>query len=81
MKVYGHAISDEKALMHFDLNDYVRKLGIGNGLGAFMDTLQKIPHHKECGIVNLNTSHQPGSHRVCYFKDLQHRIYLSYLVK
>ena len=76
MKVYGHA--DEKALTNSHLNDYVRKLGIGNFRGVFMrDTLPKTPHHKECGIVNLNTSHQPRSHWVCYFKDLQHHIYFD----
>ena len=43
------------------------------------DTLHKIiPHHKESGIVNLNTIHQPGSHWVCYSKDgMKQRIYFD----
>ena len=31
------------------------------------DTLPQTPHQYECGIVNFNTSHQPGSHWVCYY--------------
>ena len=61
MKVYGLVIQDEKTLTNFDLNEYVRRLGNGNARGVFMrDTLPKIPPHKECGIGNLNTSHQVG---------------------
>ena len=32
-------------------------------------TLPKATHHKECGILNFNTSHEPGCHWVFYFKD------------
>ena len=47
--------------------------------GVFMrDTLPKVPHHKECGIVNFNNSYEPGSHWVCYFKDgMDQRIYFD----
>ena len=47
--------------------------------GVFMrDTLPRVSHHKECGIVNSNTSHQSGSHWVCYFKDgMKHRVYFD----
>ena len=41
------------------------------------DTLPKIPHRKGCGIVNLNTSQQPGSHLVAYYKDEKRRIYFD----
>ena len=34
-----------------------------------LDTLPHTPYHQECGIVNLNTSREPESDRVCYFKD------------
>ena len=44
-------------------------LGNQNFKDVFMrDILARVAHHKECGIVNFNTSHQPGSHWVCYFK-------------
>ena len=40
------------------------------------DTLPKpIPHSVECGIVNLNTSSQSGSHWVCYYRNKSNRIY------
>ena len=42
------------------------------------DTLPRIAHQKECGIVNFNTSEQTGSLWVCYFKDgLNQRIYFD----
>ena len=70
MKVYGLHISDNKGLTNIDLYKYARELNINNFRGVFMrDTLPHIPYPKECGIVNLNTSREPGSHWVCYFKD------------
>ena len=33
------------------------------------DTIPSTPHLQECGIVNLNTSRESGSHWVCYFKN------------
>ena len=43
-----------------------------------LDTLPRVTHHKECGIVNFNTSHQSGSHWVCYFKDgMKRRIHFD----
>ena len=70
MKVYGVHISDDKGLTNIDLYRYARELNINNFRGVFMrDTIPRTPHHKECGIVNLNTSREPGSHWVCYFKD------------
>ena len=41
------------------------------------DTLPKKSKGKECGIVNLNTFKQPGSHWVCYYKDGTDRIYFD----
>ena len=71
MWVYGHDIPDDKGLTNLDLIEYVRKLGIEHFRGVFMrDTLpQQSSHHQECGIMNLNTSQQPGSHWTCYFRD------------
>ena len=79
MKVYGIDIPDGKGLTNFDLREYARELGIDHFRGVFMrDTLPKsTPHHQECGIVNLNTSHEPGSHWICYFKDHAKRIYFD----
>ena len=69
MKVFGLNISDAKGLTNIELESYTKKLGINNFRGVFMcDTLPDRPHQQECGIVNLNTSKEPGSHWVCYFK-------------
>ena len=79
MKVYGLTISDHRALTNIDLYRYVRELKIDNFRGVFMrDTLPRIPHKRECGIINFNTSEQTGSHWVCYFKDcMNQRIYFD----
>ena len=64
MDVYGIQISD-KSLSNFDLMKYAEDLNIPNFRGVFMrDELPKIPWLQECGIVNFNTSSEPGSH--CY---------------
>ena len=40
------------------------------------DTLSRqTPHSVECGIVNLNTSSQSGSHWICYYRNKSNRIY------
>ena len=39
------------------------------------DTLpRQTPHSVECGIINLNTSSQSGSHWVCYYRNKSNRI-------
>ena len=79
MKVYGLVIPDCKGLTNFDLDKHARNLRIPNFRGVFMrDTLPCNPYHKECGIVNFNTSEQSGSHWVCYLKDgMNQRIYFD----
>ena len=70
MKVFGLNIPDAKGLTNIELEDYAQKLGIDNFRGVFMrDTLPHRPYCQECGIVNLNTSKESGSHWMCYFKD------------
>ena len=41
------------------------------------DTLPQYPFNVESGIVNLNTSSQPGSHWVCYYRNKNERIYFD----
>ena len=68
MNVYGWNIPNNKGLTNLDIKEYAQKLGIQNFRSVFMgDTLPRVAHHKEHGIVNFNTSHQLGSHWVCYF--------------
>ena len=73
MNVYGLHIPD-KPLSNFEISDYVKKLNIPNFRGVFMrDELPKKPWTNECGIVNFNTSLEPGSHWVAYYKNGQNR--------
>ena len=74
MNVYGLHIPD-KPLSNFELLDYAKQLNIPNFRGVFMrDELPKKPWVNECGIVNFNTSLEPGSHWVAYYKDGKERI-------
>ena len=46
--------------------------------GVFMrDTLPLSPFNSECGIVNLNTSNQTGSHWGCYNRNKTDIIYFD----
>ena len=66
------------SLTNFDIYDIVKELKIPNFRGVFMkDTLPKRPNSNECGIMNLNTSGQSGSHWVCWFKNRLGRIYFD----
>ena len=77
MDVFGIIIPN-KVLTNFDLIDYSNQLEIPEFRGVFMrDTLPKSPKKLECGIVNLNTSAEKGSHWVCYYKDGKRRIYFD----
>lgn len=66
------------ALTNFDIIRYAADLKIPHFRGVFMrDTLPKKARKVECGIVNLNTSDQKGSHWVCYYKNDLQRIYFD----
>ena len=65
-------------LSNFDILKLVKHLKIPNFKGPFMrDELPKKPEKQECGIVNFNTSTEPGSHWVAYYKDGKERIYFD----
>ena len=64
------------ALTNHDILRYAVDLPYFRGM-YMRDTLPKRSLDRECGVVNLNTSHQPGSHWVCYHKDPQCRIYFD----
>ena len=65
-------------MSNLDILRYVERTHLPNFRGVFMrDTLPHSPRQRECGVVNLNTSHQPGSHWVCYFKKGKERIYFD----
>ena len=54
MKVYGLKIPNNRGLTNIDICGYAKELGIQNFRGVFMrDTLPRVAHRKECGIVNF----------------------------
>ena len=79
MNVYGLNISDDRGLINIDHYRYTRELNIDDFRDVFMrDTLPRIAHQKEYGIVNFNTSEHTGSHWVGYFKvGMNQRIYFD----
>ena len=77
MRVFSLELSDNP-LTNFDLSTYARELGIPHFRSVFMrDTLPRQPLSVECGIVNLYTPRQPGSHWVCYYRNNSNRIYFD----
>ena len=56
-----------KPLSNFDLESWVKRLGIKHFRGVFSrDTLPEHIRKKECGIVNLDSHIGPGTHWVAY---------------
>ena len=66
-------------LTNFDILRYVRQIHLPNFRGVFMRDMlpESGPYQRECGIVNLNTSKQSGSHWVCYYRNKKCRIYFD----
>ena len=61
-----------------DLLRFVTKLNIPYFRGVFMrDELRGSPKAHECGIMNLNTHAQQGSHWVCWYKNGKERYYFD----
>ena len=67
MCIFNVSIPD-RPLTNIELSTYAQELKIPHSRGVFMrDTLPLYPYNIESGIVNLNTSSQPGSHWVYYY--------------
>ena len=61
-----------------DLEHFADLLKIRNFRHVRMrDELDGTPFLQECGIINLNTHTQSGSHWTCYFKDQDRRFYFD----
>ena len=62
-----------------DLEHYAKVLKIKKFRYVKMrDELQRsLPFLYECGIINLNTHDQAGSHWTCYFKNQDQRFYFD----
>ena len=68
----------QEALNDDDIEHYVQKLNINNFVGVRMrDELPIQPKINECGILNLNTHLQKGSHWTCWFKKGKERYYFD----
>ena len=67
-----------KRLTDIELSSYAHELLIPHFRDIFMrDTLPRYPYIAECGIVNLNTSDQAGSHWVFSYRNKNDRIYFD----
>ena len=61
-----------------DLERYVHILSVPHFRGVFMrDELPNNPLNEECGILNLNTHNQSGSHWICWYKSQSDRYYFD----
>ena len=66
-------------MTNIELEKRAKILKIKNFRGVFMrDELNKMkPNIQECGILNLNTSKEPGSHWTCWYRNGNNRIYFD----
>src|SRR6267154_4260569 len=69
----------ESALSNVDIAKYVKLLKIKNFRGCYMrNELSNVKSkNKECGVLNLNVSHEPGSHWTCWFKLNENKYYFN----
>ena len=76
--LYRAVMLPQEALNDDDIEHYVQKLNINNFVGVRMrDELPIQPKINECGILNLNTHLQKGSHWTCWFKKGKERYYFD----
>ena len=77
MHIFNVIIPD-RPLTNIEFPTYTRELEIPHFRGVFMrDTLPQYPFNMECGIVNMNTCDQSGSHWVCYYRNGSDRFYFA----
>ena len=71
-------MTDSDGSSNFELMEKAKKLRLNNFRGVFMrDQLNFTPLRNECGILNLNTNSEPGSHWVCWFKHGNEKYYFD----
>ena len=71
-------MKDSDGSSNFELVEKAKKLRLNNFRGVFMrDQLNFTPLRNECGILNLNTNSEPGSHWVCWFKHGDEKYYFD----
>ncbi len=72
------SLQELRALSNFDLEKLAKELRIKNFRGVFMrDTLPNKIKDKECGIVNLDSVENQGTHWVCYYKNKNNKYYFD----
>ena len=61
-----------------EVNAKAKQLKLVNFKCVMRDELKgKIPKNKECGIINLNTSKENGSHWSCWYKKGTQKYYFD----
>jgi len=71
-------IPSDKSLTNYDIINYAKQLKIKNFQGCFMnDELPSKIKANECGVVNLQSSAEEGSHWCCYFKKGKEKYYFD----
>ena len=76
--ILPNVILPNKPLNNFELEDAAKRLKIPSFRRVFLlDTLQKKPNKKECGIVNFDKSGGPGMHWVAWYKNGKTKIYFD----
>ena len=70
--------NDGRGTTDFELMKHAKRLKLRGFKGVFMrNELTGTPANHECGIVNLESSHQEGSHWVAYFKNGNEKYYID----
>ena len=78
MKIFELDLDADEALTNIDLLRYIDELKVPKFRGVFMrDELPERPNPVECGIVNLSTHEQMGTHWVCYARIHNTHIYFD----
>ena len=65
-------------LSNIELEDAAKRLNIPNFRGCYcVNTLPKIYHRVECGILNLDNSRGNGTHWTAWYIDNNNKIYFD----
>ena len=65
-------------LSNINLEDAVKRLNIPNFRGCYcVNTLPKIHHRVECGILNLDNSRGNGTHWTAWYYNNNNKIYFD----
>ena len=78
MKVFGLKLVADRALSNIELLEYIVILKVPKFRNVFhIDELPRKINNVECGIINLSSHDQMGTHWVCYVKIHKTRIFFD----